>query len=69
MNSHSSQRALLNMHGSVCYAGILEAKIITLSEHDKKSKQNQTEDIVDFTNVTELMSSVLQNAALQAVIV
>ena len=35
----------------------------------KKKIKNQTEDIVDFTNVTELMSSVLQNAALQAVIV
>lgn len=58
------------MHGSVCYAGILEAKIITLAiERNKTSKKNQTEDIVDFTNVTELMSSVLQNAALQAVIV
>lgn len=58
------------MHGSVCYAGILEAKIITLAiEHNKTSKKNQTDDIVDFTNVTELMSSVLQNAALQAVIV
>lgn len=62
------------MHGSVCYAGILEAKIITLCMRlktikRKKKKKNQTEDIVDFTNVTELMSSVLQNAALQAVIV